>query len=1081
MAGLILYRSNRMEKLAEALAGTLRAAPASPFVPDIVVVQSQGMRRWLSLELARQLGVCAHCRFPFPKQFVDETLAAVIPERKPSPAFDRAALEWRVMKLLPRLSNRPEFAAVSHYLRGQSPDLKLVQISGKIAHLFDQYLAFRPDMVLRWEAGDEPGDWQAILWRALVRDSDGAHQAALGHELARRLHAAVDSKAALPARAAVFGISSLPPFYVHLFEALSRHMEIHLFLLDPSCELWAHIVSDAEEDRERRKLRRADLTSADLHAECRNSLLASLGKTGRDFQNLILDLNPVSAPDDFFAPPEEFTQSTLLNTLQADIFHLRDADPRRAVAPDDVSLQIHSCHNPMREMEVLHDQLLALFERFPDLMPKDIAVMAPDIQAYAPYVDAVFGSPENDRLRIPFSIADRNFRSESGIADTFLKILELSQSRFGSATVLSILETPSVQERFQLSESEVELIRSWLEKTGVRWGIDAAHRARIGLPAFQENTWSSGLRRLLLGYALPGEDKHVFKGILPVDNIEGSYATTLGKFLEFTGPLFGMAAEFEAARSVPAWHDLFTRILDQFFPANDLHATELRDVRISLAALQKAAADAQFDSELSLTAILHLLKQTFNERDSGSGFINGKVTFCSLRPMRSVPFRVICLVGMSDGAYPRPQRVLGFDKMAAAPRLGDRSGRDDDRYLFLEALLSARDVFYLSYVGQSVRDNSLLPPSVLVSELLDYLERGFEASGVQRIEERLVTRHRLQAFSAQYFQGERLFSYSAENCAASHTSREDRKAPEVFISSKLSEPDASFRNVSLDELGRFFRNPCEFLLNKRLGLRLRRAASLLEERERFELDGLTAHRTRELIAQSLIDRASDSALTLLKASGQLPPGLIGECHSRIIAKNVETFVAEVFKHAEHKAQADLQVEKTLGAWNITGRIPGVFGGFLLSHRCAEIKPNDLVQSWLRHLAAQLVAPRRTVIIGLDKKSGTRCVLFDPVPAAEDQLASLLDLYWQGLRAPLKFFPKSAHAFASGMRRLATSEDVNPKQLAMREWEGNDFSPAEAEDPHFKICFSNDPDPLDSEFEQIAGRVFEPLFKAEVES
>lgn len=1058
--GLFLYKSNRMEKLAEALAALTAFPLDSPFAPEIVVVQSLGMRRWLSLQLAEKHGVCANYKFPFARDFVNEMFGRVLADPKPEESFERPVLLWRIVKLLPELGSLPAFSPVKNYISGHRANLKLFQLAGKIASLFDQYIVFRPQMIFDWEAG-KGDDWQAILWRELIREGNKNHQATLGRHFAKELKRKDFNAEKLPTRVSLFGISSLPPFYIELLDVLSKHTEVHVFLLDPTEHLWSHIISDAEEDRIRRKLKKPRLTTKELHADEKNSLLASLGKTGRDFQDLILDLEPTEEKA-FYVEP---ATSTMLSLLQADIFHLRDPEGKREASGNDGSIQFHSCHSPMREMEVLHDQMLALFETDPTLEPRDIVVMMPDVKTYSPFIEAVFGSAESDEKQIPFTIADRGVRHESSVADAFLRILEVSRSRFGAARVLEILESPAVQNRFSIAESDLETIRLWTAKAGVRWGIDARHRRNLELPALDENTWRAGLRRLLLGYALPGRGERTFADVLPFDDIEGGLAEVLGNFADFAEKLFRIAGEIEKPRTLLEWQKFFNSILNEFFSVDDEQNAELQLVRKIIGSLKIHATG--FGDNVSSDVIFAHVRHLLDTEETLTGFLAGKVTFCALRPMRSVPFKVVCLVGMNDGSYPRPQRPLGFDKMAEWPKPGDRSPRHEDRYLFLEAILSARDVLYVSYVGRSLKDDSAIPPSVLVSELLDYLDRGFICGG-KPIVERIVTQHRLQAFSHRYFEDGRFWSYSRENCAASQISIAQRSAPTVFLCKDLPEPEAEWRVIELDRLAKFFANPAEFLARQRLRIHLSKIEATLSERELFGFDGLNRYTAQQAIAEKkMIGADENTALTLLKAAGQLPLGRAGECQSRDLGRQLEDFIAAVTEKTQG-ATADLPLQLKIGGWELTGTVSGLTATHAVAHRCASLKAKDLLRAWLQHLAANVVsAGRTTYFIATDA-----LVTFQPVADPKTIFAELLELYGQGLRSPLKFFPETSRAYAKRKFRPGAQATKPPLEVAWDTWADGKFP--ENADPYFDLCFRNMEDPLDAEFEAIAEKVFAPI-------
>ncbi len=1060
MPGLYLHTSNRLENLLAGLAEIVRQ-PAGPiFQPETVVVQSIGLGRWLSQRLAEAHGICANVQFLFPQRFVAGLMDDALPGRAAALFYARENLTWRIMHLLPELVRRAEFADLQRYLAESRPELRLFQLAEKIAGSFDQYLAFRPQMILDWERGGSSA-WQAILWREVVRSAPGLHPPALAEEFARSLG---KGAAKLPARVFLFGISTLPPFYLRFFQELARAQEVHLFVVRPTPEWWG----DFRSEREQLRARRRATAQLDLQFERDHPLLASCGKLGREFLEHVTELDPTQEQEDFALPPHD----TLLGQIQRDLYELHDptgAAPR-ALPPNDTSLQFHSCHSPMREMEVLHDQLLALFENHPALKPHDIVVMAPDISVYAPFIEAVFATAP-EPLRIPFSIADRGARAENGVIDTFMRILESAGSRFTAGSVIGILESSALQRRFELVDSDLEIIRRWIEKTGIRWGIDAAQRAALGLPAFAENSWRAGLDRLLLGYAAPARGERLFEGILAYDEIEGSLAETLGRFVEFTEALFTTARALEQARPLLAWQETFRQIAARFFAADDEREPELRQLRRVLDSLGETAALSGFDQAVPLDVLLAHLEQALARTESGSGFLVGKVTFCALKPMRTVPFRVVCLVGMNDTAYPRHDRAPGFDLIAQHPQPGDRSTRDDDRYLFLEALLSARDHFYLSYVGQSIRDHSPIPPSVLLSELLDYTGAS-------------VTTHPLQPFSSKYFTGQDgLFSYSAENCGASGTAREERVAPGPFIVTPMGEPEAEWRRLDNAKLASFFANPAKLLISERLGLSMPRLDSLLEETEPLEPGGLAKYKLeQEFLDHVLAGDEMAPWFPIARAAGELPPGRAGESHLREIAENARLFARAVKdKSGLRPAEPEL-LQLTIGPFEISARLDNLYDGRLVRRRLTTRKPNDLLKSWIDHLLLNCVRPTASILITATKEKQPVVETF--APPGEDPralLTSLLDLYWRGLREPLPFFPRSSFAFAE--RTLHPTTGSTPLQKAEKEWgdpataKENEFGPnPEGEDDYFNLAFRNAPDPLGAEFQALALEVFGPALK-----
>jgi len=1084
---LKLHNSNRLETLAQSLAESLRSPLRSPLQPELVVVQSQGMARWLKLELAGRHGICANYLFPFPKLFCAEVLAANSANPTGRPALDREVMLWEILRLLPEMLSQPEFGPLENYLSDAADVRKRFQLSSQIANLFDQYQVFRPDLVLSWDQGqlsnadlqDNPHEvWQAALWRRLRQDQPGQHLAALWKEFGEQAGKPDFKPAAVPERVSIFGISALPPAYLQIFCALGARIDVGLFLLQPSAEYWGLIVNARESEKILKAVKKGDAAAPELHLEAGNHLLASMGHLGRDFLNLVLEAGDWDEARAFPDPPE----GTLLQNIQADIFHLRDRGrngcARLSVRKPDTSLRVHSCHSPLREVEVLYDCLLDWFARDAKLAPRDVLVMTPDIEAYAPFIQAVFDSPEENSKRIPFSVADRGVSSASRAVHSFLNLLAMPATRLEATSVLRILESDTVREKFGLAESDLDTIRVWVRKTNIRWGRDASQRESLGLPGLGGNTWQQGMERLFLGYAMAGRGEKMFHDVLPFDDVEGGSAEVLGHFAEYLKRLFDMVASLRERRSVSEWGKVLLDILDNFFLSGESLVPEMLLIRSTVRELASHAAEARCEEPVDLAVILESLNQMLAEDRFGSGFITGGVTFCALKPMRSIPFKVICLIGMNDGAFPRADRHLSFDLMAQKPRLGDRSLRADDRYLFLETLVSARERLHISYVGQSIRDNSEAPPSVLVSELLDYVAQACESPGEDILKDHVLVRHRLQAFSQAYFTGQdaRLFSYSAENCRASHCGQAARAVPASFLDVPLSAPGVEWRTVDADALAEFFCNPARWLVTHRLGLRFETQDDALEEAEPFAVAALDGYAIRQdLVEMGLKGASVKDALRLMKASGRLPLGEAGAAHFRGLQAEVQAFLDQVRPRFGAGYIDPIPVDLTLGDFRLVGEMRRLTAKGTLHFRCASIKPKDLLRFWVQHLVLNAAFPggqySNAVLVGSDK-------VFEapPLARAPELLAGLLDLYWKGLTRPLKFFPQTAWAYTDAtLNQEAGRSKQEPMGVARLSWEGNSFrkTPGECADPYFDLCFRN-ADPLDAEFQQTARAVFEPL-------
>lgn len=1094
-----VFSSNRLESLAQKLADILRKPLASPLQPETIVVQSQGMERWLSMELAKAHGVCANVDFPFPNRLVEDCFRALSLQPSEESPFEPRTLQWTLMKLLPRCLDQPEFAPLKTYLSDAQAPLKRFQLCSRIAGLFDQYLMYRPEMVFAWEAGkhatkDAAEPWQAKLWQKLVGDQSARHRAALGRALLQTIQGLRQRPPGFPHRIAIFGISALPAFHIQVLFALSRLLPVNLFMLSPCREYWGHILSHWERKRMENKAAEQHLSEAELHAEKENSLLSSLGVLGRDFLNIVLEYTEQSQSEvEEVGYPAPGRQS-LLACIQSDILELdepsgpsRDAPGKKAtISALDGSVCFHSCHSPMREVQVLHDQLLDRFDKDPDLAPRHILVMIPEIESYAPYIQAVFDRPRGENRRIPFSIADRSLLSESRIMETFMRILDLCGGRFEAAAVLAVLEAPEVLHRFELTEADLEPIARWIRECRIRWGIDGKSRRDLGLPPTEAHTWTAGINRLLLGYAMPGGGDRTFEGILPFDLIEGGETRVLGGFIQFAYQLFESVKQLEGERSLSEWSRILEAIVDGFFaPTTGEAEAESRSLRRFIRELGEHQESAGFDSPVDLSVIRAHLSGVLNAEGFGLGFITGGVTFCAMLPMRSIPFDVICLLGMNGDQYPRQSKPLGFDLMASAPRPGDRSVRNDDRYLFLESIISARKQLYISYTGQSIQDNSPIPPSVLVSELMDYIRENYQAAPGESdkdnppapLPDQLLTVHPLQPFSPAYFQenDNRLFSYSQQHCEAAQALLGPRTGRGRFIPDGISEPEPEWQEVHLSQLSRFFAHPARFLLNQRLKIHLEEEPGLPEENEPFVLDGLESY----FLGQDLLEKrlAGDDISEmgrLAKLSGRLPHGNVGDCLFSGLKREVERLAEQLEPYLQSPLKP-LDLDIPVGAFRLHGAISGFSRRYRVQYRYAKIKARDRIQAWIRHLALQCQSPAdypgQSLLAGRDAM-----LCYGPVENALERLEALLKLYWRGLRKPLLFFPESSWAYASQRFGKNQSHD-KALEAAQKVWEGGYKQRGESEDPYFSLCFP-EMERFEDDFASTAEIVFKPLIESE---
>jgi len=1072
MPGLHVYISNRLEILKDHLFQIVAEPLRSPLESEIIVVQSKGMERWLTHQLAQKAGIWANTRFPFPNAMIQDLFQSVSQAATDDRYFSPDFLTWRILHRLGSCLDRPGFETLKEYLGSDEGDLKLVQLAARIADLFDQYSVYRPEMLLAWQQGRDER-WQAQLWRELSEVPAGGHRAAMRKVFLQQTSAGLIDAGSLPARLSIFGISTLPPFHLEVFAAVARDLPVHLFFMNPSREYWGEIASPRRIATVRSR-RSSSEDVGDDYFESGNHLLASWGKMGRDFLAMIMDQEGYQETTAFEDPGEE----TLLRCLQSDILLLRDRGHdgvKTPLSPEEGSLRIHSCHSPLREIEVLHDCILELLERHAGLVPNEILVMTPSVEVYAPFIAAVFGGAQNS-TRIPFSIVDRSASIESPTIQCFLKILSLKGSRLGADEVMDLLESPDVQRRFEFQPGDTTTIRYWIERVHIRWGIDAEDRESRGLPRFEENSWKAGLERLLLGYALPEEDDKMFDDILPFGDVEGSTTKLLGRFAEFVRLLSTMLEDMAQPKTLRRWSESLRTLLLRFIKPDEESESDFQLIMQHLQQLEQFQLLGGVDMPIALEAVRYFLLRRLGQEESSRTFLSHGITFCAMLPMRSVPAKVVALLGMNGTTFPRTNTPLPFDLMKQSPQKGDRSLRDEDKYLFLESLLSARDHLHISYVGQSVKDNSPIPPSVLVSELVDAIDHGFELRSGGSVSEEIVINHALQAFSDVYFLGDkRMFSFSRENFEALQALRQQNMSIRPFVSASIGEPGAEWKQIDLEALKRFFRNAARFFCQERLRVNLRERFAAVENREPFEFDALDTYDLKqELLRKQLSGKDLWSLYPAARKRGVLPLGKNGELAFESAASDAEALARKLKPLMQGSELQPLEVDLELRGFRLSGRLKSFWPHHLVHYRCATIKPQDRLALWIDHLVLnynpQSGYPMRSILVGSDQDWA-----LPPVTNAESHLEKLLDYFWKGLSQPLPFFSETSFEYANQIFRGHNPDDA--VAAARKKWIRRDFNgkPGESEDPYYEVAFG-ERKIFDGQFTSVAWEIFGPILK-----
>ncbi|MCQ7001370.1 exodeoxyribonuclease V subunit gamma [Escherichia coli] len=1117
---LRVYHSNRLDVL-EALMEFIveRERLDDPFEPEMILVQSTGMAQWLQMTLSQKFGIAANIDFPLPASFIWDMFVRVLPEIPKESAFNKQSMSWKLMTLLPQLLEREDFTLLRHYLTDDSDKRKLFQLSSKAADLFDQYLVYRPDWLAQWETGHlveglgEAQAWQAPLWKAMVEYTHQLgqprwHRANLYQRFIETLESATTCPPGLPSRVFICGISALPPVYLQALQALGKHIEIHLLFTNPCRYYWGDIKDPAYlaklltrqrrhsfEDRELPLFRDSEnagqLFNSDGEQDVGNPLLASWGKLGRDYIYLLSDLESSQELDAFV----DVTPDNLLHNIQSDILELENravagvnieefsrSDNKRPLDPLDSSITFHVCHSPQREVEVLHDRLLAMLEEDPTLTPRDIIVMVADIDSYSPFIQAVFGSAPADRY-LPYAISDRRARQSHPVLEAFISLLSLPDSRFVSEDVLALLDVPVLAARFDITEEGLRYLRQWVNESGIRWGIDDDNVRELELPATGQHTWRFGLTRMLLGYAMESAQGE-WQSVLPYDESSGLIAELVGHLASLLMQLNIWRRGLAQERPLEEWLPVCRDMLNAFFLPDAETEAAMTLIEQQWQAIIAEGLGAQYGDAVPLSLLRDELAQRLDQERISQRFLAGPVNICTLMPMRSIPFKVVCLLGMNDGVYPRQLAPLGFDLMSQKPKRGDRSRRDDDRYLFLEALISAQQKLYISYIGRSIQDNSERFPSVLVQELIDYIGQSHYLPGDEalncdeseaRVKAHLTCLHTRMPFDPQnYLPGERQ-SYAREWLPAASQAG---KAHSEFVQPL---PFTLPETVPLETLQRFWAHPVRAFFQMRLQVNFRTEDSEIPDTEPFILEGLSRYQINQQLLNALVEQDDAERLfRRFRAAGDLPYGAFGEIFWETQCQEMQQLADRVI--ACLQPGQSMEIDLACNGVQITGWLPQVQPDGLLRWRPSLLSVAQGMQLWLEHLVYCASGGNGESRLFLRKDGEWR---FPPLAAEQalHYLSQLIEGYREGMSAPLLVLPESGGAWLKtcyDAQNDAMLDDDSTLQKArtkfLQAYEGNMMVRGEGDDIWYQRLWRQlTPETMEAIVEQ-SQRFLLPLFR-----
>lgn len=1088
-----LYHSNSLEVLAALLAAELRRPlpGQSLLAPEVVLIPQVAMRRWLQAILASEYGIAANLEFLTPGEFVARALDANVAGSAED--LGAEALRWRLYAALtdPAALREQALHPLRGYLAGGDP-LKPWSLATELAAVFEKYQAWRRDWLLDWERGQAPRDPQAALWRRVAGGS--RHRARrIDDYLAGFAAAQAPLPLGLPPRLFAFATLNVSPDVLRVIATQARVGVLHFYMPTPTRSYWG----DLQTLGERLRSGAADpFADADL---AENRLLQAWGAAGRDFVAVLGSYEVVHPSGEIaaYADPEAATADpaaeSLLKRLQADLFHRRAVPAgalRERLDRDDPSLQVHACHTPLREVQVLHDQVRGLLEdpRFdPPLQPRQIAVLAPDIDPYVPYIEAVFGGSQHDA--IPYALADTSPLTGEPLAEVFMRLLELPNSRFGLHEILDLLASPPLADAAGLDAAALERLHGWLQQAGACWGLDAAHRAQQQAPRDDAYTWSFALDRLLLGHASGAEEQ--IAGVAPWPALEGGALDALDTLVRLLRVLARQQRALGEAMTPGQWRERLLGLLEALLPRPPQEVAgqrALERLRTLIDEFALSAAHAGYEAAVPAEVVRAHFATVLAEADTRAPLLTGGISFGRMVPMRLLPFRVICVLGLNDGDYPRRDPAAGLNQLTAElgsgrRRPGDRSLREDDRFLFLQLFASASEVFYLSYQGADPRDGSAREPSVLVAELIDAAAAYHHDAAAAAAQ--LVVQHPLQPFApAAFGAGDepRRFSYAGQWRPAAARAGAPRQPQAPWSGAALpvlAEPESE---LSLEALRRFLIDPAGQFLRQRLGLRLPEEEDAVHDIEPLALPGrgLALARLQQAVFDALVAGEEAGLYARLRARALLPSGALGQRQFDAMRMQVAAYAENFVRFRGDAAPRSQLLETRIDGLRLHGRVEQIYPAGLARVRIGPLNGPAAIRQgldWLLASAAGSGLPLAGFHEDGDAGIGPHLrAALDPAQA-QAALRGLLALRTRGLAEPLPFGPYSGWEFyraPNAERALAAAE---------ARWHGGERQWGEGSGPALRLALrGHDPfaDAARSErFGNIALEVFGAVMEGRV--
>jgi exodeoxyribonuclease V gamma subunit len=972
--GIALNVSNHLEPLAKQLGLDFQASEKTAFSKCYIVTQTDGMNAWLKYRLAEQHGIAANIEFLKPNDLIGLLYTWVKGYHKPLMSIEM--LQWAIYSILDHPNINKQFPSIAEYYLNQP--VKQMALATKLADLFDQYQMYRQDLLRAWEqsvVANEDEAFQAYLWLSIhqkyesaLTDKSGAIKTII-EALSQSTHS--EYIQSMLKDVYFFGMAVITPQHLHLFHELSKLVDLKFYLLNPAPEYyWWEDRSEKDIVRMTQKFKRD--TSKMNFGILGNDILNNWGKVIKEtFYTLFQDETYINVYNDDLALIPKAPQ-TLLEKLQSDVYHNAVKPNRQIILESDLhdqSLVVNACYTPYREVESLYNYFVKLVDDGQITAAREVVVMVSDIDAYAPYIKAVFNHAP---YKFPFTIADEKMQNEHSLFASISALMAFEWDDFKAESMMQLIEQPYIQQRFQFTD--LEQIRAMIQTANIRFGVEA--KASDGSYV---HSWSYGLDRLFYGLMISGEPEINVNGLplIPLDAYEGQAQETVVKLYSFYKQLKKSLAMRHAPRHVDAWCDwLLLLVEDILFQANEAEDEAYHHLLKIVERLRKVNEFESIQVPFEVFRF-HFLKFLEYETKQKS-FAGTGITFCSLIPMRSIPFKVVAMLGLNFDQFPRKEQHPSFNLMELHKRKGDRNIKDNDKHLFLETLLSAQSRLYLSYVGYSVKDGSKLPPSSLIDELLEYILQGCASYQPDWLNA-LVIEQPLHHFSEQYGKHSKLYNY---------INPFSNSKPFSVLLEEANAPTKTIDRVVFSDFKLFFTDSIKWYFNKVLLINYNEDELLLPDHERFELDNLEAWQLRrDLMQLQPEDRAAYFHKKQLQ--GELPLLQTGQMAFKKVADDLDDLLEPISEIIKGKHKQFLCPEYSINQFRLKADIE-VYDDYYVHLNSSSAWQSKILGAFLDYLLLRS-AGYDLHFLYADKKS--KVVQLPVTAMSQAKARDLLNLYW----------------------------------------------------------------------------------------